>query len=52
MSIVVMGVVSLKGGSREVVRFMATAQFKMENICIFYNVIENFYPKKSNQNKR
>ncbi len=43
MSIVVMDVMSLKGGSQEVTRPMAIAQFKMEDVCILYNVIEIFY---------
>jgi hypothetical protein len=31
-----------RGGSQEVVRPMATSQLKMENACIFCNVIEIF----------
>jgi hypothetical protein len=51
-SIVVMGVVSLKGGSQEVVRPMATAQFKMEDVYIFCNVIEIFCLRKVTKTRR
>jgi hypothetical protein len=41
-----MGGVFWKGGSQEVVRPMAIAQLKMEDVCILCNVIKNFYEKK------
>jgi len=47
----VMGGVPWRDGSWEVIRPMITIQFKMENACIFCNVIEIFYEKK-NQDKK
>jgi hypothetical protein len=46
-----MGVVSLKGGSQEVVKLMATTQFKMEDVCNFCNVTENFCLRKVTKTK-
>jgi hypothetical protein len=40
-----------RGGSWEVAKPMATAQFKIENICIFYDVIKTFLPKKSDKGR-
>jgi hypothetical protein len=37
-----MGGVSSKGGSQEVAKPMIIAQLKMEDVCIFCNVIEIF----------
>ncbi len=51
MSIVVMGGVSWRGGSWEVARPMITAQLKMANVCIFYNVIEFFLWRKITKTK-
>ncbi len=45
-SVVVMGGVSWRGENQEIIKFMATAQFKMEDILIFYNVIEIFWRRK------
>jgi len=35
-----------RGGNREVVKFTITTQLKMEDVCVFYNVIEAFRWKK------
>jgi hypothetical protein len=40
MSAVAIECVSRRGGSQEVVRPTATSQLKMENACIFCNVME------------
>ncbi len=40
MMMMMMGGVSSRGGSREVDRFMAIVQLKMEDVCILRNVIE------------
>jgi hypothetical protein len=37
-----MGGVFWRGGSQEVAKLTATAQLKMEDACIFRNVIETF----------
>jgi hypothetical protein len=47
-----MGGVSWRGGSREVVKFMATTQLKMEDACIFCNVIETFWRRKMTKVER
>jgi len=47
-----MGSVSWRGGSREVVKPMVTARFKMEDACILCNVIENFWWKKMTKVER
>ncbi len=48
----VMGGVSWKGGSGEVAKPMAIARLKMEDVCIFYNVIETFWQRKVTKVKR
>jgi hypothetical protein len=45
-SAMVMGGVFWKGGSQEVAKPMAIAQLKMEDTCIFCNVIETFWQRK------
>jgi hypothetical protein len=41
-----MGGVFWKGGSQELVKPTTTTQLKMEDTCIFCNVIEFFWQKK------
>ncbi len=44
--------VSLRGGSWEVIRPTTIAWFKMENDCIFYNIIEALEQKKTTKTER
>jgi hypothetical protein len=41
-----MGGASWKGGSQEIIKPTTTTRFKMEDVCIFYNVIEFFWWKQ------
>ncbi len=45
------GGVSWRGGSQEVIIPTTIGQLKMDGACILYNVIEIFWPKKNNQDK-
>jgi hypothetical protein len=47
-----MGVMSLKDGSQEIARHMATTQFKMKDVYILCNVIEIFCQRKVIKTKR
>jgi hypothetical protein len=47
-----MGGAFSRGGSWEVARPTATAQLKMEDVCILCNVIEKKFTEKSNKDKR
>jgi len=47
-----MGGVSWRGGSREVVKLTVTARLKMEDACIFCDVIETFWQIKMTKTKR
>jgi hypothetical protein len=38
--------------SRELVKPTTIAQLKMDDVCIFCNIIEIFLMKKSNQNRK
>jgi hypothetical protein len=48
----VMEGVSWRSGSQEVAKPMTTSQLKMEDACIFCNVIEFFLTKKFNLDKK
>jgi len=41
-----------KGGSQEMARLAIMAWFKMEDTCILSNIIEFFWQKKSNQDRK
>jgi hypothetical protein len=47
----VMGGAYWRGGSQEVPRPTAIAWFKMEDVCIFCNVLENFLRRKITKTK-
>jgi hypothetical protein len=52
MLVMVMGGAFCKGGSWEIIRLIITISLQMEDVCILYNVIENFLWKKITKTKK